>query len=78
MDQNHRTWLLLSKKLTGEATENELQAFQELLDEQPFLTNTLRFFIDFWKLTATQNDGETETAFNRHLARMRKKHEIIF
>jgi hypothetical protein len=78
MDQYHRTWLLLSKKLTGEATENELAAFQELLHEQPFLTNILHFFIDFWKLAATQHDEETETVFKRRLARMQKKGGIIF
>jgi len=72
MTQNHKLWLLFSRKLTGEASELELAELQELLDEFPALQETLLFLDRFWTTSLPCASENMEAIFNRHMARMER------
>ena len=63
-------WNLLAKKLSGEATEDELAALDRLLLLHPDWLYTVEQVQKEWSTTPPQqgNDAESSTAFRRHLA----------
>jgi len=73
MIETNHIWRLLARKLSNEATENELQVFEELLTRHSDLQYSLPFFLDFWESAKPQNDRENEIVFNSLLEKMRAK-----
>jgi len=71
-EQQEHTWDLIAKKITGEATTDELKELEELLRAHPELFYPLTTIADFWK---SSNPGdrrqamEAEQALDRHLER---------
>ncbi|HEY4061938.1 MAG TPA: FecR domain-containing protein [Puia sp.] len=72
MGQEHKeyTWNLFAKKLTGEATPEELRELEMLLRNNPELHYPMQTITDLWNNTRYRNKKEAELAFNRHLDRM--------
>ncbi|MHA4809201.1 FecR family protein [Flavitalea flava] len=72
MGQEHKeyTWNLIAKKLSGEATPEELQELELLLRSNPELHYPMQTIADLWKSTGRQEQKKAEQAFNRHLDRM--------
>lgn len=66
---NEQLWLLLSLKLSGEATKDELEALDKMLHENPQWVFHAEVFSQLWKgrKTGTVN---TDESFNRHLQRL--------
>lgn len=73
MGQEHKeyTWNLIAKKLSGEATPEELQELELLLRSNPELHYPMQTIADLWRSTGRQEQKKAEQAFNRHLDRMR-------
>jgi len=73
-EQQEHTWDLIAKKITGEATTDELKELEELLRAHPELFYPLTMIADFWN---SSNPGdrrqalETEQALDRHLDRIK-------
>ena len=73
-EQQEHTWDLIAKKITGEATTDELKELEELLRAHPELFYPLTMVADFWK---SSNPGdrrralESEQALDRHLDRIK-------
>jgi len=73
-EQQEHTWDLIAKKITGEATSDELKVLEELLRAHPELFYPLTTIADFWK---SSNPGdrrqalEAEQALDRHLDRIK-------
>ena len=73
MKEQDRIWLLMARKLSGEATPEELAELARFQQEHPDMTYSLQVLSDLWtsqhKETAKEEAG-TEDAFQRHLTRM--------
>lgn len=65
------TWNLVAKKLSGEATPEELQELERLLRMNPELHYPVQAISDLWKPANPKDQKEAELAFNRHLDRMK-------
>ncbi|HVU55221.1 MAG TPA: FecR family protein [Puia sp.] len=72
MGQEHKqyTWNLIAKKLTGEATPEELRELEELLRQNPELHYPMQTISDLWNPSNPQEQHIAEEAFSRHLDRM--------
>jgi transmembrane sensor len=66
------TWNLLAKKLTGEASPEELLELETLLRRNPELHYPLQTVIDLWNSAEPSQQAAAESAFDRHLDRMEK------
>jgi len=73
-EQQEHTWDLIAKKISGEATTDELKELEELLRAHPELFYPLTTIADFWKSTNPGNRRQAEEAsqaLDRHLERMK-------
>jgi hypothetical protein len=68
-----RLWDLMARKLSGEATEKELEELKDLLRKDPALTYTAQMIEDLWNSKRTPDAEEATRAFERHLFRMIEK-----
>lgn len=66
-----RTWLLISKKLSGEIMPNEQQELEELLRSDPDMHYALQNLTDLWNLPV-QPTNEITDAFDHHISRMQQ------
>jgi ferric-dicitrate binding protein FerR (iron transport regulator) len=66
-----RTWVLIGKKLAGEASAEELNELEGLLRSDPDMHYALQNITDLWNLPTPVNN-DTEEAFNRHVNRLKK------
>jgi transmembrane sensor len=64
------TWNLIAKKLTGEATPEELRELEDLLRNNPELHYPMQTISDLWNPGSPLDQQVAEQAFNRHLDRM--------
>ena len=71
-DEKEYTWNLLAKKLTGEASPEELQELEMLLRRNPELHYPMQTLIDLWHSGEPTRQAAAQSAFNRHLDRMEK------
>jgi transmembrane sensor len=69
--QTEIIWNLIAKKLSKEASPQELIDLENLLRENPELHYPAQTIIDFWNANADQNKDEASKAFEKHLERMR-------
>ena len=74
MDEE-KFWHLLSVKLTGEATREELEAFDLLLQKNPELGLQAQMLQQMWKKNEV-NKSNTDDFFNRHLQRLSNQPDI--
>ena len=76
MGQEHKeyTWNLIARKLSGEATPEELRELEHLLRCNPELHYSVQTVTDLWNPTDTHDQQVAEEAFNRHVERMRDLH----
>src|SRR5579859_7283547 len=75
MKERSRIWILMARKLSGEATPDEIVELERLQQQHPEMTYSLQMLTDLWKShppskeTGAEKD-EPEKAFSRHLTRM--------
>lgn len=65
-------WILVSKKLSGEASSEELLALEQALRNDPDLHYSLQFIIDSWNRKQSVSAELPEAAWTRHEAMMRR------
>lgn len=70
-DQNDQFWDLVGKKLSGEATPEELIAIEQLLREHPELHYPLQTITELWDQKGPGMQTSAEDAYDRHLSRMK-------
>lgn len=66
-----RTWILLGRKISGEATLDELRELEILLKEDAELSYQASLIKDL-ELSTPDRSGKTETALAKHMQRMRE------
>ena len=75
--KEEKYWILLSKKLTGEATARELALLEELIKENPEWRFTLENLQELWNsrpiITGTGNYQSKEDAYLLHINRLKEK-----
>ncbi len=67
---NDKTWDLVAKKLSGEATPEELNELGELLKKDPDVHYTLQAMSSWWGMKAGGNDDAYD-ALKRHINRLK-------
>lgn len=70
-EQKEYTWNLIGKKLTGEATPQELKELEDLLRAHPELYYPLQTLADFWRSSSPGDLEDAELALDRHLDRIK-------
>ncbi len=68
--QDDKFWLLVSLKLSGEATEEELAALEALLQQHPEMGLQLETLYNLWRGQAPAAYSRKADALNRHLQRL--------
>jgi transmembrane sensor len=66
-------WVLLSKKLSGEASPDELKELENLVLEHPEWQYAIQNLEDLWKHQPPRDDLQAEDAYMLHLHRMTEK-----
>ena len=72
MGSPERIWILISRKLTGEASETELLELQDFISQDSGLQPFMELATDMWKSKKQINLSELEQAFARHMIRMKE------
>src|ERR1700761_3023735 len=75
MKEADRIWFLMARKLSGEATPEELAELARFQQEHPDQTYSLQVLADLWhaqqrEASVAREAKEAEDAFQRHLTRM--------
>src|SRR6202012_3823323 len=73
MKEKDRIWQLMARKLSGEATEEEIKELELLQQQHPEMTYSFQMLSDLWRSQSEKDQTETEDAFSRHLTRMALK-----
>src|SRR5258708_31695768 len=73
MKEKDRIWHLMARKLSGEATEEEIKELELLQQQHPEMTYSFQLLSDLWRSQSEKDQTETEDAFSRHLTRMALK-----
>jgi ferric-dicitrate binding protein FerR (iron transport regulator) len=72
MLQDQKIWLLITLKISGEATKAELEELEGLLKQNPELATTAHDLQKLWKKSHKVVSEEAEDAFARHYQRLNK------
>jgi ferric-dicitrate binding protein FerR (iron transport regulator) len=68
----YRFWNLLAKKISGEATAEEMQELEDLMRLHPEYHYAAQHIQDIWGLSTAEDPLAAEESFKRHLNRMKK------
>lgn len=74
---NDRIWILLTRKLSGEATSTELKELDILLQADPQHHSTIETISDMWHNRTSPDEEFMEATFLAHLERTRDKGMLI-
>jgi len=69
-------WLLVSLRLSGEATAEEAATLDRLLHERPEMAARLEATSDWWTHAAPRNPGLKKGALQRHLQRLNERENL--
>ncbi|HTQ26621.1 MAG TPA: FecR family protein [Puia sp.] len=69
--QEEKIWNLIAGKLSGEASEQDLQELEMLLRCYPDLHYPMQNIMDLWNANPQEKKEEAAKAFERHIERMR-------
>jgi ferric-dicitrate binding protein FerR (iron transport regulator) len=65
-----RIWLILGKKLSGEASPEELEALEKMLHHHPDLHYPIQNITDLWRLKKPVDQAEALASLQKHLLRL--------
>ena len=69
--QEEHIWNLVAKKLSGEASDEELRELENLLKGKPELHYSLQTISDLWEQDIPQSKEFADEAFKKHIERMK-------
>jgi transmembrane sensor len=70
--QQNRTWQLLAKKLSGEATPDEILELDDIMRKNPGLHYPMQAITDLWHHKEVPDDSGAAGAYSRHISRMKE------
>ena len=68
-----KIWYLLGKKLSGDASLEELQELEQLMRSYPDVQYSIQNISDLWQLDKHVNHEEINSALERHISRLKEK-----
>jgi transmembrane sensor len=68
-----RIWTLMSRKLSGEATEAELFELNNLVNSNPGIDIPVQYINEFWQVPAETDEEFLEATFHLHSQRLKEK-----
>lgn len=71
--RNERIWELMARKMSGEASSEELEELDQALKINPHLHFSVQAFSDLWKHSSQKSLSESKQAYQRHLAKLQNK-----
>lgn len=75
MDEE-KFWELLSLQLSGEATKDDLEALEDLLQKNPSLGLQAGLMVQLWKSKNREDSKASDDFYNRHLQRLSNRPDI--
>ena len=73
MDNHERIWILLTRKLSEEISEDEILEFNRVLSANPEFTYIVQVLTDFWHHSPQLNIEEAKEAFEKLKKRLSEK-----
>ncbi|HEY6902656.1 MAG TPA: ABC transporter permease, partial [Puia sp.] len=73
MSDNQRIWRLISRKMAGEASAEELRELQVLMQNNPDLRHFVETLGGLWRPADRQDEQELEHIYQRHIYRLERK-----
>ena len=73
MLQDQRLWLLISLKLSGEVTIEELEELEAILNSDPEIKRKAEMLKKLWESSGQASAQQAEDSFDRHLQRLNSK-----
>ncbi|MDP4260891.1 MAG: hypothetical protein Q8941_00055 [Bacteroidota bacterium] len=73
MKDYHRLWILIGRKLSGEATEDELKELAILSQEHPDAPYYITVLSYWWEMTEQSGREKADRAFNDFFEQLEKK-----
>jgi putative ABC transport system permease protein len=73
MNDQDRIWKLITRRLTGEATEEDLHELEEMMKVHPDKAYSLQLLTDLWKPAANEDEHAADAAFDRHLRKLQQR-----
>src|SRR5579883_1248123 len=70
MKDKDRIWILMARKLSGEATSEELAELARFQQQHPETTYEHQVLADLWQSKKEPDEENADDAFQRHLTRM--------
>ncbi len=74
---NDRIWILMSRKLSGEASFTELRELQDLLHIDPTAIQSLNLISGIWEAPPAHDEEFLEATYLAHLERMKDKGVLV-
>lgn len=68
-----RIWTLMSRKLSGEATQAELSELNDLVSRYPDADIPVQYIHEFWSIPAETDEEFLEATFHLHSERLKEK-----
>lgn len=68
-----RIWTLMSRKLSGEATQAELAELNDLISLHPEINIPVQYIHEFWGIPAERDEEFLEATFHLHSERLKEK-----
>src|SRR5579871_6137988 len=75
MSTKKRLWQLISRKVAGEATDDELKELQSLLQDNPDVQYFMDTILQQRKSADKVNEQKAQEAFTKHVQRMQQKQD---
>ena len=73
MMNKDRIWTLMSRKLSGEATQAELAELNELISQHPDINIPVQYIHEFWDIPVESDAEFLEATFHLHSERLKEK-----
>jgi hypothetical protein len=75
MTEEERLWMLIGRKLAGEASEEEVLELASLLEKNPESCYYMQVLSAWWNTVAAREDGQSLKGFNKVMLRIEAEKE---
>ena len=73
MERPDQFWILISRKLTGEASDSELWELEQFIRDNPGIQPFMEIATAMWNSGSQINMPELEQAYSQHIERMKRQ-----
>ena len=70
MQQEDQLWYLLSRRLTGDASADEINTLKELIEDDPGKKKLVTLITWFYQIPTAEDSHEIQNAWSKHEQRL--------